>query len=131
MNAAHQPKLSCAEVAALSELCTDDFPVVLLKGGAYLLQEQAIAVGRFVSDVDLLVPRDHLRTMEHRLRSAGVPPLPTSTAPSLWTCWRTTWRGRSSRWCSGGWRSAAPTRPIPWRRRSTACSARQFEKRSG
>lgn len=69
--AAHRTQMLHAELAALAALCTDDFPVVVLKGGAYLLQEQAIAVGRFVSDVDLLVPRDHLRTMEHRLRSAG------------------------------------------------------------
>ena len=44
---------------------------------------------------------------------------------------RFAWRGRRSRWCNGGWRSANPTHPKTWRRRSTACSARQSAMRSG
>jgi hypothetical protein len=39
--------------------------------------------------------------------------------------------GRSSRWCTGGWRSADLTYPKTSRRRFTACSARQSAMRSG
>lgn len=60
-----------AELFNLARLCHDDFPVIALKGSAYVLQQRAMAVGRFVSDVDLLVPRTYLRTMEERLLSAG------------------------------------------------------------
>ena len=60
-----------AELAALATLCDRSFPVLVLKGGAYALQGQRFAHGRFVSDVDLLVPREHLRTMEQGLRAAG------------------------------------------------------------
>src|SRR5262245_13904112 len=35
-------------------------PIVLLKGAAYIARGLAIAEGRTVSDVDLLVPRDRL-----------------------------------------------------------------------
>lgn len=60
-----------AELEALGRLCDDHFPVILLKGGAYAAQQQGFAEGRLVSDVDLLVPRQHLRTMEQRLHAAG------------------------------------------------------------
>ncbi|MCV2218823.1 nucleotidyltransferase domain-containing protein [Thauera sp. Sel9] len=62
------------ELSSLAELCDGQFPVVLLKGSAYFLQGHAFTRGRFVSDVDLLVPREHLRSMEQRLRSAGWKP---------------------------------------------------------
>ena len=62
------------ELASLAELCDGQFPIVLLKGSAYFLQGHAFTRGRFVSDVDLLVPREHLRGMEQRLRSAGWKP---------------------------------------------------------
>lgn len=60
-----------AELASVHALCDDSFPVLVLKGGAYLLQGRTAAQGRFVSDADLLVPRSHLRIMEDRLRAAG------------------------------------------------------------
>ncbi|MBL8446996.1 MAG: nucleotidyltransferase family protein [Zoogloeaceae bacterium] len=60
-----------AELFRLAPLCRGDFPVVVLKGGAYILQERRLSRGRFVSDVDLLVPQSQLRTMEERLRQAG------------------------------------------------------------
>ena len=60
-----------AELYRLAPLCRGDFPVVLLKGAAYLLQQRAVARGRFASDVDLLVPHEHLRRMEERMRAAG------------------------------------------------------------
>lgn len=69
--AAYRSQMLRAELFRLAPLCHGDFPVIVLKGGAYVLQQRAMAVGRFVSDVDLLVPRQHLRTMEDRLLSAG------------------------------------------------------------
>lgn len=60
-----------AELFQLAPLVTGDFPVIVLKGGAYLLQRRPLATGRFVSDVDLLVPRKHLRAMEERLHAGG------------------------------------------------------------
>ena len=46
-------------------------PTVLLKGAAYIVQGLALADGRMVSDVDLLVPRERLAAVEARLREAG------------------------------------------------------------
>lgn len=60
-----------AEIRAVAPLCTAEFPVIALKGGAYALQGLAFAHGRFVSDIDLLVPAGALRTMEHALLRAG------------------------------------------------------------
>jgi hypothetical protein len=60
-----------AEIRAVAPLCTAEFPVIALKGGAYALQGLAFAHGRFVSDIDLLVPAAALRTMEHALQRAG------------------------------------------------------------
>lgn len=72
--AAYRAQLVRAELFQLAPLARGDFPVIVLKGGAYLLQNRGMAVGRFVSDVDLLVPAEHLRTMEGRLRTAGWQP---------------------------------------------------------
>ena len=69
--AAYRRKLMEAELFQLAALCDTGFPVVLLKGAAYALQRRRMATGRFVSDVDLLVPAAHLRTMEQALRAAG------------------------------------------------------------
>jgi hypothetical protein len=46
-------------------------PIVLLKGAAYIVQGLRFAEGRMVSDVDLLVPREHLAGVEARLHDAG------------------------------------------------------------
>lgn len=67
----HRQHLVREELFHLSPLCSGDFPVIVLKGAGYILQEREIARGRFASDVDLLVPKSHLRTMEDRLRRAG------------------------------------------------------------
>lgn len=48
-----------------------DFPVVLLKGAAYIAQGLALADERMVSDVDLLVPNERLAEVEAQLRDAG------------------------------------------------------------
>lgn len=69
--AAFRSQMVRAELAHLAPLCQGDFPVIALKGSAYVLQGQAMAEGRFVSDVDLLVPQPHLRAMEERLLAAG------------------------------------------------------------
>jgi hypothetical protein len=47
------------------------YPVVLLKGAAYVAQDLPIAKGRLPSDVDLLVPFEHLQDAQRRLWSAG------------------------------------------------------------
>jgi hypothetical protein len=49
----------------------DSFPVLALKGGAYLLLDLPLAAGRMLTDVDLLVPEDRLPEVEGRLRQAG------------------------------------------------------------
>lgn len=69
--AAYRAQIVRAELFHLGPLACGDFPVIVLKGGAYLLQRHPMATGRFVSDVDLLVPAEHLRNMEDRLRAAG------------------------------------------------------------
>lgn len=69
--AAYRRQMLRAELSRLAPLCDGDFPVLVLKGGAYVLQQRRMAEGRFVSDVDLLVPRQHLHAMERRLLAAG------------------------------------------------------------
>jgi hypothetical protein len=49
----------------------EPYPLVLLKGGAYIGQDLAIAAGRLPSDVDILVPREHLAQAQERLVQAG------------------------------------------------------------
>lgn len=46
-------------------------PVVVLKGGAYLLLGVPHATARLLTDVDLLVPEGQLRAVETRLRDCG------------------------------------------------------------
>jgi hypothetical protein len=46
-------------------------PKVLLKGAAYMAQRLPIADGRLPSDLDILVPREHLDTAQRRLRDIG------------------------------------------------------------
>jgi hypothetical protein len=48
-----------------------DYPLVLLKGGAYIGQDLPIAAGRLPSDVDILVPKAHIADAQQRLREAG------------------------------------------------------------
>ena len=47
------------------------YPLVLLKGAAYIGQDLAIAAGRLPSDVDILVPREHIADAQSRLMDAG------------------------------------------------------------
>lgn len=46
-------------------------PIVLLKGAAYLAQELPFAEGRWMGDVDIMVPRARIGEVEAALRSAG------------------------------------------------------------
>jgi len=47
------------------------FPLVLLKGAAYMGQDLSIAQGRLPSDIDILVPRYHIADAQARLAGAG------------------------------------------------------------
>ena len=47
------------------------YPLVLLKGGAYIGQDLAIAQGRLPADVDILVPKAHLAQAQAGLAGAG------------------------------------------------------------
>lgn len=47
------------------------YPIVLLKGAAYLSQDLAISRGRLPSDLDFMVPRDALRDAQDCLRLDG------------------------------------------------------------
>ena len=46
-------------------------PVVLLKGTAYAAAGLRAAEGRFIGDLDILVPREVMKEVEKRLQSAG------------------------------------------------------------
>ena len=46
-------------------------PVVLLKGAAYCAQKNHASVGRIFNDIDILVPKSALPTVEERLTWAG------------------------------------------------------------
>jgi len=52
-------------------LADGGYPVVLLKGGAYLGQDLPIARGRLPSDLDILVPHRHLAAAQRRLADWG------------------------------------------------------------
>lgn len=53
---------------ALSEL---GIPVIVLKGGAYVMANLTAASGRLFNDIDILVPRDQLGPVEAALLLAG------------------------------------------------------------
>jgi Uncharacterised nucleotidyltransferase len=53
---------------ALARLQT---PIILLKGGAYLLANLPLADRRFAADLDILVQHEHLAAVERTLRAAG------------------------------------------------------------
>lgn len=58
-------------------LCGHGFPVVVLKGGAYVAAGLPAARGRWATDLDILVPRARIATAEALLRAAGWHPKPT------------------------------------------------------
>jgi hypothetical protein len=60
------------EIDRLARVLGDfDFPLILLKGAAYVAAQLDPARGRVSGDVDLLVPLEHLDLVESRLESAG------------------------------------------------------------
>ncbi|HEX7273275.1 MAG TPA: nucleotidyltransferase family protein [Casimicrobiaceae bacterium] len=60
------------EVAYIDRaLAATGFPIVLLKGAAYLLAELPAARGRLFSDIDILVPRSALANVEGTLMLHG------------------------------------------------------------
>ena len=54
--------------AALAEF---DFPLVVLKGAAYVMADLPAARGRLFNDIDILVPRERLGAVEAALMLAG------------------------------------------------------------
>ncbi|MBK8537664.1 MAG: nucleotidyltransferase family protein [Candidatus Competibacteraceae bacterium] len=56
---------------ALFDLPSLDFPVILLKGAAYVMAGLPCARGRLVSDVDIMVPKSSLSTLETALTQHG------------------------------------------------------------
>jgi hypothetical protein len=54
------------------------FPLIVLKGGAYVVADLPAASGRLFNDLDILVPREHLGTVEAALMLAGWHPSPLS-----------------------------------------------------
>ncbi|HRY16801.1 MAG TPA: nucleotidyltransferase family protein [Candidatus Competibacteraceae bacterium] len=56
---------------ALLDLPELDFPVILLKGAAYVMARLPCAHGRLVSDVDIMVPKANLKTIEAILQKHG------------------------------------------------------------
>jgi hypothetical protein len=55
----------------LRALAGFDAPLILLKGSAYVLAGLPPARGRFVGDVDLMVPRERIEDVERRLVEQG------------------------------------------------------------
>jgi hypothetical protein len=60
------------EIRCLEQVLADlEGPVVLLKGAAYKILDLGMARGRLASDVDLLLPKAQLETVEAQLLAAG------------------------------------------------------------
>jgi hypothetical protein len=60
------------EVRKLSDaLQSQGLPLVLLKGSAYIQSGLSVAEGRLLSDIDILVPKEKLSTVENTLHSRG------------------------------------------------------------
>lgn len=69
--AEHERRLRFALRLARQVLGDSGIPVVVLKGGAYLMGGFPNAAGRLTSDLDLLVPESHLDAAERRFLAAG------------------------------------------------------------
>lgn len=68
---AHRLQMVRKELRALDKVLPATITVVLLKGAAYIAQNQEFARGRMPNDVDLLVKRTDLDEAEAALASAG------------------------------------------------------------
>lgn len=63
---------ACYEISNIGKLAASvDYPVVLLKGAAYLLAKSPASRGRALNDIDILVPAAHLADFESRLNRTG------------------------------------------------------------
>lgn len=72
MLARYQRQMVLHELRAVGQVLEPlRIPLITLKGAAYILQGLRCGEGRFVSDVDLMVPRDHLEQAETALKAAG------------------------------------------------------------
>ena len=70
------------EVDRVSRVLAElDIPIILLKGAAYLLAQLPPARARYAADIDIMVERQHIATVEHALLAAG---------------WRTAWGARKA-----------------------------------
>jgi len=68
----HYQRTACWEVNRLLAALTGmDVPLVLLKGGAYIIAGLPPSRGRLLSDVDILVPRESLSSVEQALLACG------------------------------------------------------------
>ena len=52
-------------------LASVDLRLVLLKGGAYLHTSLAVSQGRLITDIDIIVPREHIEDAESALNAYG------------------------------------------------------------
>jgi hypothetical protein len=68
---AHRLQMVRMELRALDKIIPKTITVILLKGAAYIAQDQEFARGRMPNDVDLLVKRSDLNEAEAALNSAG------------------------------------------------------------
>lgn len=68
---AHRLQMVRMELRALDKALPPEIAVVVLKGAAYIAQDQEFARGRIPNDVDLLVKRAELDETEAALVSAG------------------------------------------------------------
>ena len=68
---AHRRQMLVMELRSLEAALPADTPVILLKGAAYVAQALPISRGRMPSDVDLLVRRADIGTVESALVTAG------------------------------------------------------------
>ena len=70
--ATHHQRAIRFEVNRLLRALTQfDVLIVLLKGGAYLMADLPPARGRFMSDLDIMVPKDKIVSIEEALLAAG------------------------------------------------------------
>ncbi|MEZ5567663.1 MAG: nucleotidyltransferase family protein [Halioglobus sp.] len=52
-------------------LATVELPLVLLKGAAYMHSQLRVGAGRLITDIDIIVPREHLASAEQALNAHG------------------------------------------------------------
>jgi hypothetical protein len=72
MLARYQRQMVLHELRAVANVLAPlRIPLIALKGAAYILQGLSCSQGRFISDLDLMVPRNSLEQAEAALKAAG------------------------------------------------------------